>query len=113
MAKRIDDSHQPFKRTGAIGPGPKKRPKLHQEKDWECQKGKNTKTHYVQVCTYVGDNRKRRGKKIKVVRSKKSKRSYNKLWRAWAKRNGRIQALQSRGAKTGYRCRKTPASRCR
>jgi hypothetical protein len=113
MAKRIDDSHQPFKRTGAIGPGPKKRPKVHQEKNWECQKGKATAKHYVQICTYVGDYSKRRGKKIKVLRSKASKKKYNKLWRAWAKRNKRISALQSRGAKRGYSCRKTPIAKCK
>lgn len=113
MAKRIDDSHQPFKRTGAIGPGPKKRPKLQQEKNWECQKGKSTTKHYVQVCTYVGDNRARRGKKVKVKTLKSRKKRYNKLYRKWAKRNARIQALQSRGAKQGYKCRKTPVAKCK
>lgn len=81
---RIDDSHHSFKRGGKLGPGPKKQT-THRTSDWECKKGKNTSTKYVQVCTYVGDIRERRGKKIKVVRSKAKKKAYNKLFRAFAK----------------------------
>ena len=113
MAQRIDDSHHTFKRAGGIGPGPRKRPRFFRTGDWECQKGKNTSTKYVQVCTYVGDVRARRGKKVKVVRSKAKKKTYNKQWRKWAKHNARIKALQSKGARTGYRCRKTPVAKCR
>ena len=112
MARRIDDSHQPFKRTTKTGPGPKKQTNTR-EGDWECKKGKPTKTHYVQVCTYVGANRKRRGKKIKVRRKKSSKKAYNKLWRAWAKKTARIQKLQNKGARSGYRCRRTAVTKCR
>jgi hypothetical protein len=113
MAKPIDPTHHTFKRATGIGPGPKKRPRLERAKDWECQKGKNTSTKYVQICTYVGDNKKRRGKKIKVVTSKAKKKAYNKLWRKWAKHSKRIQALQKKGARAGYRCRATPVSKCK
>jgi hypothetical protein len=110
---RIDDSHAPFKRTGKIGPGPKKRPAISQDKNWECQKGKATTKHYVQVCTYVGPNKTRRGKKIKVKTVKTKKRAYNKLYRKWAAKNARIQAQLKRGARGGYKCRKTPVAKCR
>lgn len=113
MAKPIDPTHHTFKRASSIGPGPKKRPRLEQAKDWECQKGKNTSTKYVQICTYVGDNKKRRGKKIKVVTSKAKKKRYNKLWRKWAAKNARIKALQKKGPKSSYRCRPTRVSKCR
>lgn len=113
MARRIDDSHHTFKRAGGIGPGPKKRPRLYREGDWECQKGQNTSTKYVQICTYVGDIRSKRGKKVKVVRSKAKKKKYNKLWRAWAKRSSRIKTLQRKGARAGYRCRKTKIAKCK
>jgi hypothetical protein len=108
---RIDDSHHSFKRGVKLGPGPKKQT-LEREGDWECQKGKNTKTHYVQTCTYVGDNRARRGKKIKVARSKAKKKAYNKLFRAFQKKNARLAKLQKKGRRPGYRCRKTPAAKC-
>jgi hypothetical protein len=111
MAK-IDPTHHAFKRAGKTGPGPKKRTK-HQQGDWECQKGKNTSTKYVQICTYVGDNKKRRGKKIKVVKSKAKKKAYNKLWRKWAAKNARIKAFQAKRAKGTYKCRATPVSKCR
>lgn len=109
---RIDDSHHSFKRGGKLGPGPKKQTN-QRAADWECRKGKNTKKHYVQVCTYVGDDRGRRGKKIKVVRLKSKKKAYNKLFRAFAKRNARLQARSARGARPGYRCKKTPIAKCR
>ena len=112
MARRIDDSHAPFKRAGGLGPGPKKRPRVQQERDWECQKRPATKTHYVQVCTYVGDNKARRGKKMTVKRSKKEKKAYNVVFRRFEAKSKRLQAQQKRGAKPGYRCRKTPAARC-
>jgi hypothetical protein len=96
MAKPIDPSHHTFKRAGGIGPGPKRRPRLHQAQDWECQKGKNTSKSYVQICTYVGDNKARRGKKLKVVTSKVKKKRYNKLWRKWAKNNARIRRCTRR-----------------
>lgn len=113
MTRHIDDSHHAFKRAGGIGPGPKKRPRVHQERDWECQKGKATATHYVQVCRYVGDNTKRRGVKMTVRRKKSSKKAYNAVWRKWAAKNKRIKALQNKGPKAGYRCRRTPAASCR
>ncbi len=113
MARHIDDSHHAFKRTGRIGPGPRKRPAVHQERDWECQARTPTKTHYVQICTYVGGNKDKRGKKMRVMRKKSSKKAYNRLWRKWAAKTGRIKTLQSKGAKAGYRCRKTPAAKCR
>lgn len=111
MAK-IDPTHHAFKRAGKTGPGPKKRTR-HQQGDWECQRGKNTRTSYVQICTYVGDNRSRRGTKMKVTKSKAKKKAYNKLWRSWAKRNARIKSFQARGPRSGYRCRSTPVARCR
>jgi hypothetical protein len=112
MANRIDDSHHAFKRAGKIGPGPKKR-KLEQEQNWECKKGKNTSTEYVQICKYVGPNAKRRGKTVKVKRLKSKKKAYNKLYRKWAKKNTRLAAFQARPRKAGYRCRKTAVAKCR
>jgi hypothetical protein len=112
MAKKIDGTHHAYKRAGKNGPGPKKKTN-HQQGDWECQKGKNTSTKYVQICTYVGDNRKRRGKKVKVVRSKAKKLAYNRKWRAWAAKNARIKAFQSKGYKQSYKCRSTPVAKCR
>jgi hypothetical protein len=109
---RIDDSHHSFKRGGKLGPGPKKQTS-HRTADWECKKGKNTKTHYVQLCTFVGDDRSRRGKKLKVKTKKTKKKAYNKLFRAFAKRSVRLKAREARGARTGYRCRKTPVAKCR
>lgn len=112
MTRRIDDSHTPAKRTTKFGPGPRKR-KLTFKGDWECRKGKNTSTMYVQKCTYVGDNKKRLGAKITVKTPKRKKQRYNKLYRKWAKKNARIKALQARGARSGYRCRKTAVAKCR
>lgn len=109
---RIDDSHYTFKRTQNLGPGPKKR-KLSMAGNWECQKGTNTKTHYVQSCTYVGPDRDKRGKKRKVRRKKSSKKAYNRLFRAFAKRSKRLKALQARGRRPGYRCRKTRVAKCK
>ena len=106
---RIDDSHHAFKRSGELGPGPKRR-KLHEEKDWECRKGKNTATEYVQVCRWVGDGKR---KPMTVRRSKAKKKAYNKSYRAWLKRNARIQAFQAKGRKPGYRCRRTAIAKCR
>jgi hypothetical protein len=111
MAKN-DPSHHAFKRAGKTGPGPKKR--VHHERgDWECQKGKNTAKAYVQICTYVGDNRKRRGAKMKVVTPKAKKKAYNKRWRKWAAANKRIKAFQARGYKSTYKCRSTRVTKCR
>lgn len=109
---RIDDSHHTFKRSKNLGPGPKKR-KLSMAGDWECQKGKNTQTHYVQVCTYVGDNRDLRGKKRRVRRKKASKKAYNRLFRKFAKRSERLARLQARGRRPGYRCRTTRVAKCK
>jgi hypothetical protein len=67
----------------------------------------------VQICTYVGDNKKRRGKKLKVVTDKAKKKKYNKKWRAWAKHSARIKALQTKGPRQGYKCRRTPVAKCK
>jgi hypothetical protein len=112
MAKRIDDSHHAFKRGARLGPGPRKR-QLYEERNWECTKGKNTSTEYVQICRYVGDDRTKRGKRVKIKRKKSAKKAYNKIYRAWQKRNARVQAFQSRPRKSGYRCRKTPVAKCK
>lgn len=112
MARRIDDSHHSFKRSTKLGPGPKKRTNT-QELTWECQKGRNTSTHYVQVCRYVGDDRAKRGKKITVKRSKAKKKAYNKLFRRWAKRNRRLQAMQAKPSRRAYKCRKTTVAKCK
>lgn len=105
---RIDDSHQPFKRTRTIGPGPKKAPPVKQARDWECQRGPKK---YTQICTYVGDNPAMRGRKVKSKMDPTKKRKYNKLYRAWAKENR--QALRARGALPNYRCHKTRVTKCR
>jgi hypothetical protein len=108
----IDDSHAPFKRTKRIGPGPKKRAPVDHTGNLECERRRKTATHYIQVCTYVGDNRARRGKKTVIKTPIKKKKRYMKLYRAWAKNNARIAALQKRGPRRGYKCRKTPVAKC-
>lgn len=103
---RIDDSHQPFKRKVTLGPGPRKRPKVMQAKDWECVKVKPTKTHYRQVCKWVGDG----DRAPKTVRIKKKwKKAYNKVYRTWAKN----KRLAARGPVKTYRCRRRPGTSCR
>lgn len=109
----IDDSHAPFKRTNKIGPGPKKRPPVTQTSNLECERRRKTATHYIQVCTYVGPDRARRGKKTVVKTAIKKKQRYMKQYRAWAKNNARIAALSKRGPIRGYKCRKTPVAKCR
>jgi len=110
MARRIDDSHHAFKRGGKLGPGPKKQ-RLSQEQDWECRKGKNTATEYVQICRWVGGGAPR--KPMKVKRKKAKKKAYNKLYRRWLKANARVQAFQRRGRKPGYRCKRTAIAKCK
>jgi hypothetical protein len=105
---RIDDSHQPYKRTRKIGPGPKKRAPVLQVGDWECKRGPKK---YTQVCVYVGDNRDRRGTKVKKKLNAKKKKAYNKIYRAWAKKNR--AALAARGQLPTYRCRRTAAAKCK
>lgn len=108
MTRRIDDSHQPFKRTRKIGPGPRKRPAILQSKDWSCTKGKNTKTHYVQTCKWMGEGNR---KPVKVKTKKRYKKAYNKLYRKWAAKHRK--ALTAKGAMPGYRCKKTKIARCK
>lgn len=113
MAKRIDDSHSPYKRTNKEGPGPRGKGPVFQSKDWECAKGKNTAKAYVQLCRYVGPNPDRRGAKLTVKTPKARKKAYNKLYRKWAAKSKRIQGLRKRGAKPGYKCRKTKNAKCK
>lgn len=103
---RIDDSHQPFKRKRSIGPGPRKRPKVNEAKDWACARAKPTKTHYVQVCKWVGGGETKSPRTVKL--RKKYKKAYNKVYRAWA-RNKRLSATPVKS----YRCRKKPGTKCR
>ncbi len=105
MAKRIDDSHQPFKRTRKLGPGPKKHPTVWEDKAFICTKGKDSKTHYVQLCKYQGADGATHIHRIQL--SKKWKKKYNKVYHAWAA--VKRKALVARGAKPTYVCRKTPA----
>jgi hypothetical protein len=109
MTRRIDDSHASGKRSLRAGPGPHKR-KYALTEDWRCTKGKNTSTHYVQVCTWHGEGNR---KPIKVKTKKTKKKVYNKLYRAFAKRSARIQARVTRGPRKGYRCRKTKIAKCK
>ncbi len=109
--KRIDDSHQPFKRTGRIGPGPRKRAAVFESKTYSCKRASPTATHYVQVCTYFGADGKKHTTKVKL--KKAYKKRYNKVYRAWAKTNKRVTALAKRGAKPGYRCKRTAQTKCR
>lgn len=69
----LDAHHGPFKRSPRIGPGPRSR--LNREKqDWECEKVKP----YVQRCTYVGPDRRKRGR-LKVVKVDRAwKAAYNR-----------------------------------
>lgn len=107
--RRIDDSHQPFKRVRKIGPGPRKRPPIFESKEFKCKRAKPTRTHYIQHCTYVGADG---AKHVATVKTKKAwKKRYNKVYRAWAKK--KRAALVSRGPQSRYRCRKTALTKCR
>ena len=108
MSKRIDDSHHPFKRTRKIGNGPKKHPPVLHVKEWECRKGKKK---YEQICRYVGPDERRRGTVTTSRMNPKKKKAYNKLYREFAKRNRKD--LRKRGARPGYRCRRTRIAKCR
>lgn len=105
---RIDDSHQPFKRTRQLGPGPKRAPAVRQVREWECQKGREK---YTQVCTYVGPDLNKRGKKVKSKMNAKKKKAYNKVYRAWAKANR--AGLHARGPLPSYRCKRTRVAKCK
>lgn len=100
---RIDDSHQPYKRTRKLGPGPKRARPKQQTKEWECRRGKRP---YEQICRWVGEG-KRKPTKNRMNPSKK--RAYNKLYRAWAKK----KRLAERGKLPGYKCRRTANTKCR
>lgn len=102
---RIDDSHQPFKRTRKLGPGPKRHKPVTQKKDWECHRGSKP---YEQICVWVGDGKR---KPTKNVMNKAKKKAYNKLYRKWAAKNRK--ALQSRGRIGSYRCHKTKQTACK
>lgn len=107
MAQRIDDSHQPFKRKRSIGPGPRKRPKVNEAKDWECTRAKPTAKHYVQVCRWVGGGGSRAVKKVKI--KKTWKKRYNAQYRAWAAR----KRTPAKGPVKTYRCRRKTNVSCR
>lgn len=108
---RIDDSHQPYKRKRSLGPGPRRRPRITESKDWECIKGKNTKTHYVQKCVFIGDDRSglHTGDRRTVKTKKKTKKKYNKLYKAWAKKHG----VSGRKAVSSYSCRRQRGVTCK
>jgi hypothetical protein len=105
-ASGLDRSHAPFKVRRKIGPGPRKRAPITKAGDWECEKAKATKTHYVQVCVWQGDGI-RKPKRVKIKKS--WKRGYNKLYRAWAKKHtGKVRTT----ALPGYKCRSTRTTKC-
>ena len=106
MAKRIDDSHQPYKRTRKLGPGPRKHPPVLQARDWECHRG--TKP-YTQICVWVGGGDKRANTTNRMNKAKKKK--YNKQYRQWAKTHR--AALRARGRIGTYKCHKTKAAKCK
>lgn len=101
MAKRIDDSHHPFKRRVKLGPGPR-RIKRARQKDWECKRVKK----YEQVCKWVGEGNR---KPIRVKVKKAWKKKYNDQYRKW--RAGKPTGPQGRAP--GYRCRKTTVAKCK
>ena len=107
---RIDDSHTPFKRKASIGPGPMRAPKIHEAKVWVCEKPKKgahgKKGYYTQACVS-----RETGQVRFVRRSKKAKKKYNKLYRAWVAKK-RVNP-QSKPARRSYRCRRTNVARCR
>jgi hypothetical protein len=105
MAKRIDDSHQPYKRTRKLGPGPDRSPPKLQARDWECHRGKRP---YEQICVWVGEG-KRSNTTNRMNRAKKKR--YNKRYRAWAKTHR--AALRNKGRIGTYRCHKTKQTRCK
>lgn len=108
MARRIDDSHQPFKRLKKIGPGPKKHPPVLQVREWECQRGPKKKGFYTQICKFVGDGE-RAPRTVRLKKAKKKK--YNKLYRQWARRNR--AKLAGKAAQGNYKCRRTASTKCR
>jgi hypothetical protein len=103
MPKRhppIDSSHHPFKRSGALGPGPR-RQKLAEAADWKCKKRRGGKK-YEQICTYVGPDESMQGKKKRIIRKPKAKARYNKLYSRWLEDHGPRFAAKAR---SGYRVR--------
>lgn len=74
----LDDSHQPYKRRRAHGPGPRGETFV-QTKEWECKKV----APYVQKCVNVGGQSARKGR-VKIVRTRRSrKQRYNTEYDAW------------------------------
>lgn len=114
MTKRIDDSHQPYKRTKKIGPGPRKAPPKFLQNAWICKKGTPTKAEkgkfYIQLCKFVGAGASPSTKPRRIKTKVKTKKKYNKLYRKWAAANRK--KLQARGKRPGYECRKTPSTKC-
>ena len=91
----LDDSHQPFKRSKTLGPGPKKGGNSRTG-EWECRKLKK----YVQICEWVGPG-KRSDKK--VVTDPERKKKYNKLYAEWLDKKRKPRFPNKRAA--SYRCR--------
>lgn len=107
--RRIDDSHQPFKRTRKIGPGPRRRAPIYESQEYKCKRLKPTATHYRQVCTYVGADGQ---KHVATIKTKKGwKKKYNKQYRKWAAKAR--ASLVKRGPQSRYRCRRTAVAKCR
>lgn len=87
MPKRhppLSHSHNPFVRSAALGPGPRRR-KLTEEHDWKCKKGKKK---YEQLCKYVGPDESMRGKVKRIIRKKAAKAKYNAIYTDWLDSHG-------------------------
>jgi hypothetical protein len=121
MARKTDDSHQPFKSRKVIGPGPKRRRKLAVKDLWECswvgkykQACYNRATGRLKInkptCANVplGKGEKRISASECLVITKAKKKRYNKVYRAWAKEHRRAKLP----LRAGYQCRPTPFAKC-
>lgn len=110
MPTRIDDSHTPFKRMRALGPGPKKRPPVKQTRRWVCIKAppkKQKKGYYTQLCRSVDTGR------IATIRTDKDeKKKYMKEYRVWRSKSKAPRFSRTARIST-YRCRKTRTTKCK
>lgn len=87
----LDSTHQPFKRSTRLGPGPRNREgsPLKEKKIFECARDYNKKN--VQLCVVVKDvkGKYKRGT-LKIVKVDADyKKKYNKDYNKWLKALGR------------------------
>ena len=91
----LDNSHQPYKRVGTLGTGPRGRERMPERKNWECNKIKGE--DYKQLCVWVGAEGKghKRGSKKVVKTDKAWKKKYNKEYNKFLDKAGRPRSRRN------------------